>query len=162
MRFINLSDDVGAFNVQTDSLNETDDGFLSIEDTNEAQDFIDAVHDNPDSIDDTAGILDGTDEPVDREPPADEGEGDEEDETPKCEEDLDWTDYQWVPCLFLTTVDIFVNEAIDAVNSMLAVEPEEVNDDGLKQAWSYFRNIASLLLVVIGLAMIIGQGISKE
>jgi hypothetical protein len=80
---------------------------------------------------------------------------------PSCVSKLDYMG-AWLACIFLNIVDGFTNTAIDAVNSMLAVEPEEVNDDGLKQAWSYFRNIASLLLVVIGLAMIIGQGISKE
>ncbi len=86
---------------------------------------------------------------------------DGEDETPKCEEEFDFPG-AWLACLFLQIVDDFTNEAIEAVNSMLAIEESEVNDDSLKQAWSYFRNIASLLLVIIGLVMIIGQAISKE
>jgi hypothetical protein len=95
----------------------------------------------------------------DEEPAEDEEEDDED--KPACEEVFDYPG-AWLACLVIDLVDKFTNDAIDAVNSMLAVEPEEVNDDGLKQAWSYFRNIASLFLVLIGLAMIIGQAISKE
>ncbi len=85
----------------------------------------------------------------------------DEEEASTCETELDFMG-AWLACLFLQIVDDFTNEAIEAVNSMLAIEESEVNDDSLKQAWSYFRNIASLLLVIIGLVMIIGQAISKE
>ncbi len=94
----------------------------------------------------------------DEEPAEDE---EEDEDKPACEEVFDYPG-AWLACLVIDLVDKFTTDAIEAVNSMLAVEPEEVNDDGLKQAWSYFRNIASLFLVLIGLAMIIGQAISKE
>ena len=86
---------------------------------------------------------------------------DETDDTPRCEESFDFPG-AWIVCLVLTTISGTVDKMVDAIADMLSVNRAEINDDGLKAAWSYFRNIASVLLVVIGLVMIIGQAVSKE
>jgi hypothetical protein len=94
--------------------------------------------------------------------PADDStDADETDETPRCEESFDFPG-AWIVCLVLTTISGTVDKMVDAIADMLSVGRAEINDDGLKIAWSYFRNIASVLLVVIGLVMIIGQAVSKE
>ncbi|HMS23258.1 MAG TPA: hypothetical protein PKB09_00420 [Candidatus Saccharibacteria bacterium] len=78
-----------------------------------------------------------------------------------CDENFKFTG-GFLVCIVLGVVDKTVDSMVNSIANMLQVERAEVNDDGLKTAWSYFRNIASVLLVVIGLVMIIGQAISKE
>ena len=78
-----------------------------------------------------------------------------------CEENFRFPG-SFIVCIVLQMVDKSVDKMVDAIADMLSVNRSEINDDGLKAAWSYFRNIASVLLVVIGLVMIIGQAVSKE
>ncbi len=83
-------------------------------------------------------------------------------ESPKtCDEQFNFTG-GFIVCFVLGIVDSSVDSMVNAIADMLQVGRAEINDDGLKEAWSYFRNIASVLLVVIGLVMIIGQAVSKE
>lgn len=83
-------------------------------------------------------------------------------ESPKtCDEQFNFTG-GFIVCFVLGIVDSSVDTMVNAIADMLSVGRAELNDDGLKEAWSYFRNIASVLLVVIGLVMIIGQAVSKE
>jgi len=93
-------------------------------------------------------------------PPAgiDEGEGDEE---PTCEENFDFA-FSWLVCAAIGLLDSAIGAMINTIDNMLSVGPEEYNNADVQEAWSYFRNIASFLLVVIGLVMIIGQAVSKE
>ncbi|HMS23257.1 MAG TPA: hypothetical protein PKB09_00415 [Candidatus Saccharibacteria bacterium] len=102
--------------------------------------------------------------PTDEDPggdPIDPGGGAADEDDPTCEDNFDFTG-AWIVCMVLGIVDQTVDNMVNAIEDMLEVTRSEVNDDGLKTAWSYFRNIASVLLVVIGLVMIIGQAISKE
>lgn len=92
------------------------------------------------------------------EPPSVGGAGDDE---PICEEGFDFS-FAWLVCAALETVDDWVNNLLGAVSELLAVESSELDNDELETAWSFFRNIASVLLVIIGLVMIIGQAGSKE
>ncbi len=78
-----------------------------------------------------------------------------------CDENFKFTG-GFLVCIILGIIDTTVDNMVDAIADMLSVGRAEINDDGLKTAWSYFRNIASVLLVVIGLVMIIGQAVSKE
>ena len=90
------------------------------------------------------------------------GLGEPEPDGPKiCEENFRFPG-SFIVCIVLQMVDKSVEKMVDAIADMLSVNRAEINDDGLKAAWSYFRNIASVLLVVIGLVMIIGQAVSKE
>ncbi len=99
----------------------------------------------------------GNDNPI----PADDDNADDEESEQTCEENFDFTG-AWIVCMALGIIDQTVDNMVDAIADMLSVGRAEINDDGLKTAWSYFRNIASVLLVVIGLVMIIGQAVSKE
>jgi len=102
--------------------------------------------------------------PTDEDPggdPIDPAGGTTDDSEPKCEDSFDFPG-AWLVCLVLSIVDSSVDSMVNAIADMLQVDRAEINDDGLKEAWSYFRNIASVLLVVIGLVMIIGQAVSKE
>lgn len=86
--------------------------------------------------------------------------GTAEDE-PSCEENYPFS-AAWVVCLVLGWVNNAINSILNTVDSLLSVGIEEINAPQIEKAWSYFRNLASFLLVLIGLVMIIGQAISKE
>ena len=79
----------------------------------------------------------------------------------KCLEELDFPG-NFLICWVIDFIDEQANNWIEKVDELLSVGSNEYNSPELQQAWSYFRNMASLLLVVIGLVMIIGQAISKE
>lgn len=51
---------------------------------------------------------------------------------------------------------------LGAVDNLLSITPDKYSNENLKKSWTYFRNIASLSLVLIGLIMVIGQSLSKE
>lgn len=74
----------------------------------------------------------------------------------------------WIICAFLDTVDAILigNDKspglIGIVESLLNVNEEQYNNNQLKASWSYFRSIATFLLILVALVMIIGQAISKE
>ena len=105
-----------------------------------------------------AGIDTTPDRPGDNDAPPDDSDSPEE---KTCEEELQMSG-AWAICLFINFIDDQANNWINKVDELLSVGGDEYNSQEMKQAWSYFRNIASLLLVVIGLVMIIGQAISKE
>lgn len=95
------------------------------------------------------------------EPPLDRGGDDAGDEEPTCEENFDFA-FSWLVCAAIGLLDSAIGAMINTIDNMLSVGPEEYNNADVQEAWSYFRNIASFLLVVIGLVMIIGQAVSKE
>jgi hypothetical protein len=71
--------------------------------------------------------------------------------------------FGWVICPILEMIDKASLEMHDQISNMLEVSPSVYSSDqGLRTAWSYFRNIASFLLIIIGLVMVIGQATNKE
>lgn len=68
----------------------------------------------------------------------------------------------WWLCGVLQIMDSTILGLGREVDGLLNISDEYYNDEQLQQAWSYFRNLASLLLVLIGLVMIIGQAVSKD
>lgn len=84
-----------------------------------------------------------------------------DDTTKSCEENLDFA-LSWMVCGILEVIDDAFRWLNDAVVSLLTINAEEYNNDSLRTAWSYFRNLASFLLLIIGLVMIIGQAIGKD
>lgn len=74
----------------------------------------------------------------------------------------------WVICAVIGGIDnILVGNdgaggLLHQVDQLLNIDQSQYSNEDLKTAWSYFRNIASLMLVLIGLVMVIGQAISKE
>lgn len=68
----------------------------------------------------------------------------------------------WIFCGVIDAVDKAVSGVDGVVNNMLSLDTEAVaNNEGLHTLWSYFRNIASLLLVVVALVMIIAQSMGS-
>ncbi len=126
----------------------------TIGDTEIAEDFVDRTDDDADGVPDPVEAPEAPGSAT--APPAST-----DDSEPKCEDSFDFPG-AWLVCLVLSIVDSSVDSMVNAIADMLQVGRAEINDDGLKEAWSYFRNIASVLLVVIGLVMIIGQAVSKE
>ncbi len=74
----------------------------------------------------------------------------------------------WILCAFLDTVDAILVGGqnspglIDITESLLNVDEAQYNNNQLKAVWSYFRSIATFLLILVALVMIIGQAVSKE
>lgn len=69
----------------------------------------------------------------------------------------------WIFCALISSLDGAVNSITSLVDSMLSLDATSVADnDNLHLLWSYFRNISSLLLVVVSLVMIIAQSMGKD
>lgn len=68
----------------------------------------------------------------------------------------------WLMCGILDVVDSAVMGLNDAAIRLLDIDQGYFSDEGLRTVWSYFRNLASFLLIIIGLIMIIGQAVSKD
>lgn len=76
---------------------------------------------------------------------------------PSCEESAD-SPLAWITCPLLAGVEEVVNWLFDFADSLLNIEAQQLyEDDGLRTAWSYFRVIATLGLLGVGLAMVISQ-----
>lgn len=93
--------------------------------------------------------------------------GDAEEAPPSCEsENPDGLD--WLLCGVVNFIDKMLigkdgtGGLLGEVDDLLNISDQYYSDDRLEQAWSYFRNIASLALVLVGLIMVIGQALSKE
>lgn len=84
------------------------------------------------------------------------------DESYSCEASLGAA-LSWAVCGLLDLVDKGLTTMYDMARSMLSIKQTDFTaSEGLYEVWSYFRNIASILLVAIGLVMIIGQAVNKD
>lgn len=88
------------------------------------------------------------------------GDGDD-DGLPSCEEANPGISLSWFICSVINFLDNTIAGLNNAVQQMLQIDKSYYTDDGLRQSWAYFRNIASFLLILIGLVMIIGQAMTK-
>jgi hypothetical protein len=69
----------------------------------------------------------------------------------------------WLFCAIIDGVDGTLNAVDGIVNNMLSVDAASIaNNPKMYTLWSYFRNIASLLLVVVALVMIISQSLGNS
>lgn len=74
----------------------------------------------------------------------------------------------WLLCAALEGLDSMLvgtdgkGGMLAIVNNLLSVQSDMYDQAAVKAMWSYFRNLATFLLIMIGLVMIIGQAISKE
>lgn len=89
------------------------------------------------------------------------GPGADGEDAPSCEEENPGISLSWFLCSVINFFDNTVQGLTNTVDDLLQIDSEYYTNDDLKQAWSYFRNIASFLLIIIGLVMIIGQAITK-
>lgn len=91
------------------------------------------------------------------------GSSSDADATDSCEAGINAA-LSWAVCGMLGLLDSGVNALYDAALSMLTVKQSDFNDPegNLYKVWSYFRRIASILLLAIGLVMIIGQAVNKD
>lgn len=78
-----------------------------------------------------------------------------------CEESNGGVILSWFLCAVLNFFDNTVQTLGNIVDDLLQINRAYYTDSDLREAWSYFRNIASFLLIIIGLVMIIGQAITK-
>lgn len=68
----------------------------------------------------------------------------------------------WLLCGVLNVVDGAITSLGNAAIELLDTNPAYYNSEQLKTVWSYFKNLASFLLIIVGLVMIIGQAVTKE
>lgn len=73
----------------------------------------------------------------------------------------------WVICPMLEYIDNTANDMLSKITDLLTLSKTDFEGKGdsegnLQVAWSYFRNIASFALIIIGLVMVIGQATSGE
>lgn len=83
------------------------------------------------------------------------------DQGPTCEANFSIS-MSWLVCALLGFIDDGLRSLEDQVSELLTLQNSDYNNPELRQAWSYFRNIASALLVVIGLVMVIGQAVGRD
>lgn len=66
----------------------------------------------------------------------------------------------WMVCNALDFIGNVLDEFMNVVDSMLNIDSQKLeNSEGLRNSWSYFRAIATFLLLAVGLIMVIGQAI---
>ena len=93
--------------------------------------------------------------------PGDDDDSDNADGPPSCEEINPGISLSWFICSVINFLDDTIAGLNNAVVQLLVINKDYYTDSGLREAWAYFRNIASFLLIIIGLVMIIGQAITK-
>lgn len=75
-------------------------------------------------------------------------------------------DFAWWACGMLGVVDSALEGVTNALSSLLSVTAEDFSQppggDQLYKVWSYFRAVASFLLIGVALVMIIGQAIGSD
>lgn len=81
---------------------------------------------------------------------------------PSCEDSFSGV-INWLLCGMIEAIDSGVNGMQGVVDNLLSLDGTTIaSNTQLYTLWSYFRNIASLLLVVVALVMIIGQSLGKS
>lgn len=97
----------------------------------------------------------------------------EEDNVPGGEEETEGTEAQqscesqnsifgigWLICSVIHLFDAAITGMANVAIRLLDIDSQQIREDeGLKATWSYFRAIATFLLLAVGLAMVIGQAI---
>lgn len=66
----------------------------------------------------------------------------------------------WIVCPFISLIDNSVEKMGKMIDNMLSIGSDVYERNELYAVWSYFRILATLLLVAIGLVMVISQAIS--
>lgn len=94
--------------------------------------------------------------------PATPGGGSGDELPPSCEEENPGISLSWFICSLLNFLDKTVMGLNEAVDQLLEPDRRYYTDESLREAWAYIRNIASFLLIIIGLVMVIGQAITRD
>jgi len=89
-----------------------------------------------------------------------------EEAAPNCESESKLA-FGWLLCGMLNMIDSVLGQdgqsgLLGMVDSLLSVDSKMYQNPELIKAWAYFRNVATFLLILVGLTMIIGQAVSKE
>lgn len=82
--------------------------------------------------------------------------------TPTCESQNKSVILAWLVCGSVNLIDTTMKGLTSIVDSQLDFKDTDINTTEFRTMWSYFKNIASFLLVGVVLVIIIGQAISKE
>lgn len=82
--------------------------------------------------------------------------------TPTCESINNNVLLSWILCGVVNAIDDSINKIKDSVDGLLDVNKEEYDNPSIKAIWSYFKNLASFLLVGVALIVIIGQALNRE
>lgn len=82
--------------------------------------------------------------------------------TPTCESNNKNVLLSWILCGVVNAIDNSVNSIKDSVDGLLDVRQDEYDNPQIKAIWSYFKNIASFMLIGVALIVIIGQTFNRE
>jgi hypothetical protein len=101
--------------------------------------------------------------------PEGEGEASQEDEEaagiqvePSCESENSIVILGWLLCGFINALDNGIQGLASIAENLLDINSQNIrNNDELRAVWSYFRAIATFLLLAVGLAMVISQAIGS-
>ncbi len=78
-----------------------------------------------------------------------------------CEEQFGFST-GWIVCAALEIISNGIDVLFNFAESLLNIDAQKIYENkGLKTSWSYFRAIATFMLVAVGLVAIIGQAIGK-
>jgi hypothetical protein len=83
------------------------------------------------------------------------------DNAPTCESETN-NDMAWLLCAGIALIDDTFASMQEYVDELLDVSENEFDSPELKAVWSYFKNVATFMLILIGLVMIIGQAVSRD
>lgn len=72
-------------------------------------------------------------------------------------EDAD--DFAWVGCPFIRGIDGVLRSIEANVVDILVIKPEAYEGNGIKDAWVVFRNISSILLIIVMLVVVISTAL---
>ncbi len=83
------------------------------------------------------------------------------DNEPTCESETN-NDMAWLLCAGIGLIDDTFASMQGYVDELLDVSENEFDSPELKAVWSYFKNVATFMLILVGLVMIIGQAVSRD
>lgn len=87
-------------------------------------------------------------------------DGGEQRET--CEETAN-SFFAWAACPLIGALNDTADWLFDFADSLLNIEAQKIyEDDGLRTVWGYFRVIATLALLAVGLVMVISQAVGGQ
>ncbi len=93
-------------------------------------------------------------------PAGEDEDGEPIDRQPSCEGENGGVVLGWIFCGIINAVDNGVQSLASIAENLLDIDSQKIRDnEDLEAVWSYFRTIATFLLLAVGLAMVISQAI---
>lgn len=92
----------------------------------------------------------------------DEGNDEDNKEEDNSCESVDGLIMGWIMCPIISMIDGTINFLETQIQRLLEVDETKYNNEGLRKAWTQFRNIAYIILIPIMLVMVISTALGFE